>query len=951
MNITIKKHLFLHVVIISLILCPAKSLSQFAGGSGTEEDPFQLETVEQLQEIKNYTNDHFIQIDDIDATVTMDWNNGKGFEPIGDQDFQFRGTYDGSGYKINNLTINRPDEHRVGLFGFSISAKLVSVRLENVNITGNYYVGTVAGRIAIGVVTNSFSSGKVSGEFAVGGIIGKATNSTIIESSFTSIEVYSNVKAGGVVGMLEHSSVSNSHSNGDVSGSTEVGGLIGSNDGGFISNSNSSSKVQSEYNKSPNRAAGGFIGTHGGGEITNCYATGTVTSDGGSSTGGFVGENYGVISDSYADGEVFGGNVRSGGFVGTVSDGKIFNSFSTGSVTGEGDYYGGFVGIMNSGEIIDSYSSGNVVTSGSTIGGFSGGIGRATVQNSVALGDVNGHQFTGGFVGGLFSSGEILNSKAFGNVNGTGFSIGGFAGRNASGMIAESISTGEVRGEQDDVGGFVGFNNRDIYNSSATGNVYGNDNHVGGFAGLNLNRIIRSYSDNEVTGSGENIGGLIGYSGGTVSESYALGKVQNGEMNVGGLIGSLDGEVIDSYSLATVHGEMNVGGLVGKNYEIGSITTSYSAGEVNGSHQTGGLVGLNEGNTENNYWNVELSGIAEAVGSGNLGGVTGLTDSEMRSMSVVDHMDALKFHETWISYEGELPTHLWSVSHFKIDEIAFNTPIGIGQTLKVNFKIKNIGGIADTQYVRLKNEAGDVIDEIYSLDLNGEESKSMALQWETGVTDEGSYEFTLHTEKDEKSIRFSVRSAPAKVVLRSPEDHELVERIPLFAWEPAELTETYQLQLSKSMEFDQLLYNFENISFEMFKPADSLDASEKYYWRVRSISDFGTGDWSDKRSFTTEMVTSNDFEELPEQYSLYQNYPNPFNPITTITYSLPKSGLTSLRVFNLLGHEVANLVDNELKSAGSHDVLFDASNLSSGTYLYKFSANDYTEIRKLTLIK
>lgn len=949
-DILMKKILFLKLIVISLISIPVQVFCQFAGGDGTEEAPFHVESLDQLQDIRNHLDKHFIQIENINAFETKDWNEGKGFIPVGKQGAEFRGTFDGNGYEIRQLTINRPDEDAVGLFGLSNSANFQRIKLEDANITGRYYTGTAVGWLLQGVILNSFASGKVVGSLGVGGLIGRATNSTI-ESLNTSIGVYSNVKAaGGVVGLLERSDVSDSHSNGDIFGLTEAGGLIGSSEDGNISNSTTSSKVEGNNDKFRSRSTGGFIGIHTGGEITASHASGTVSSNGGS-IGGFVGTNHGNISNSYSVGQVIGGEERAGGFAGSMHEGIISNSYSTGSVTGEGQSYGGFIGSISSGEIIDSYASGNVTSMSDYVGGFCGSFGGDHIRNSSASGDVDGRQFIGGFIGSTWGSGEISNSKAHGIVNGTGGLVGGFVGNNDGSVITESSSTSVVTGSGDYVGGFAGFNNKDIYNSSAKGNVDGSGDYVGGFAGMNLERVIRSYSDNEVSGAGENIGGLIGYSGGTVSESYALGKVLNGQNNVGGLLGSLDGELIDSYSLAPVHGETNVGGLVGKNFEIGSIYTSYSAGKVTGSQQAGGLVGYNDGVTENNYWNVEISGENEAVGSGSPEGISGLTDSEMKGISAIDFMNTLKFDEIWISYEDEFPTHLWSVSHFKIDEITFNSPIGIGQSLKLDMKIKNIGGVADTQYVRLKNETGVIIDEINSLDLNGKESKLLALQWETNETDEGSYEFTLHTEKDEKSIMFSVRSAPSKVVLKSPANHEIVERIPVFEWEPAELSETYQLQLSKDPEFDQLVRNFENVSVEAFKLADSLDSSEQHYWRVRSISEFGNGEWSNVWSFTTEMATSNDIEELPEQYSLLQNYPNPFNPITTIKYSLPKSSWVSLRVYNLLGHEIVTLVDNELKGPGSHDILFDASDLSSGTYLYNLSTNGFTDIKKFTLIK
>lgn len=89
---------------------------------------------------------------------------------------------------------------------------------------------------------------------------------------------------------------------------------------------------------------------------------------------------------------------------------------------------------------------------------------------------------------------------------------------------------------------------------------------------------------------------------------------------------------------------------------------------------------------------------------------------------------------------------------------------------------------------------------------------------------------------------------------------------------------------------------------------------------------------------------------LPNNFKLQQNYPNPFNPNTAIRFQVPFSGKVSLKVFDRVGRKVATLVD-EVKSAGTHTVNFNASGLSSGTYFYRLSAGDYTTVRKMTLLK
>ena len=88
----------------------------------------------------------------------------------------------------------------------------------------------------------------------------------------------------------------------------------------------------------------------------------------------------------------------------------------------------------------------------------------------------------------------------------------------------------------------------------------------------------------------------------------------------------------------------------------------------------------------------------------------------------------------------------------------------------------------------------------------------------------------------------------------------------------------------------------------------------------------------------------------PNNYNLSQNYPNPFNPTTRINFALPKSGLVTLKVYNILGKEVATLV-NEVKNIGTYSVDFNASNLSSGIYFYKLEVNGFSEVKKMSLIK
>ncbi len=397
--------------------------AQFSGGSGSEEYPYRINTLEQLQLVGNHLDKHFIQISNIDAAATENWNSGKGFLPIGTVETPFTGTYDGNNFSITGLTILRDGEAAIGLFGALTDGKIKNVILSNVLISGGWSVGGLVGSNRRGLVTGSQISGDVSGD----------------------------ARAGGLVGHNIGGTVATSHASGTVTVNEEMGGgLVGDNAGGIIDQSHADSFVSGDARE----VFGGLAGWNAG-EIRNSHASGDVT--GQNYVGGLVGFNYpsaGLVDNSYATGNI-SGEVSAGGLAG-LNLGEIFRSYSTGTVTGISNT-GGLVG-SNGSMIFSSYSLGDVAGV-SRAGGLVGsnylwGPGRGIIDQSFSTGKVSGEQEIGGLVG----KNEYQIRDSYWNKESSGHAVG--VGSGSSGGTA-GLEMSEMSGPD----AFEHMNLFDFYNN------------------------------------------------------------------------------------------------------------------------------------------------------------------------------------------------------------------------------------------------------------------------------------------------------------------------------------------------------------------------------------------------------------------------------------------------------------------------------------------------------
>ena len=131
------------------------------------------------------------------------------------------------------------------------------------------------------------------------------------------------------------------------------------------------------------------------------------------------------------------------------------------------------------------------------------------------------------------------------------------------------------------------------------------------------------------------------------------------------------------------------------------------------------------------------------------------------------------------------------------------------------------------------------------------------------------------------------------------------------------------------------------INYYSYTDNPQVSGVNQLYYRLKQVDFDGTFSYSDVVNITYDV---------PAEFVLSQNYPNPFNPSTRISYFVPKESFVSIKVYDFLGREVTTLV-NEAKSTGSYEIVFDTSNLPSGTYFYTLIAENYSTTKKMILLK
>ena len=303
----------------------------FSGGNGTVEDPYQIADWYRLDDVRNYLSSHFVLINDLDSDsigytglASTTAHNGTGWQPIAGNS-TFVGSFDGQGYDICDLFINRPTESSVGLFGVLGDAGTIENVGVNGNVTGQDSVGLLVGKNE-GTVRSAYTTGRVIGTSNVGGLAGFNFNGSAVTDSYATGNVTGDTNVGGLVGWNKNGTVSSSYATGRVIGTSNVGGLLGKNGAskdhvGTVSNSYATGRVIADD------IIGGLVGRNDQtGNISDSYSTGSVTGD--TNVGGLVGKDQGVVTSSFWDIETSGQPASPAGTGKTTAQMKDISTFS-----------------------------------------------------------------------------------------------------------------------------------------------------------------------------------------------------------------------------------------------------------------------------------------------------------------------------------------------------------------------------------------------------------------------------------------------------------------------------------------------------------------------------------------------------------------------------------------------------------------------------------------------
>jgi len=410
----------------------AAALERKFAASKDHEVAMLVNDAHELQAIESHLDGSYALGTDIEAAETSGWNDGKGFAPIGSAAAPFQGAFDGNGYRIYDLTIQRGDADDVGLFGVADGARIANTTLADPIVCGKKRVGGLVGCAKGKTVLSSDVVRKRDGSAREG-----ETRTGTLENVFSgSSNVLDGSNIGGLVGKLDGSTICGFSQNAaTVKGTSAVGGLAGWAVNATITDSSNTGYTSAQTNLANGQKAGVITATFSnvGGLVGHAEQT-------------FIGAKD-ARTATYNDGRITGeGCFRVGGLVGWLEGSKLTQAYNVGVSVKAG-----------SPEVGDTYGS---VTGKMDVGGITGDAGHDSEITTVFhSGNVTGITDVGGIAGSAGCVGTMTISRAYsgeGNIAGR-TDVGGLVGLLDNGKITEAYNLSKVMGVQDSDTGTVGL--------------------------------------------------------------------------------------------------------------------------------------------------------------------------------------------------------------------------------------------------------------------------------------------------------------------------------------------------------------------------------------------------------------------------------------------------------------------------------------------------------------
>ncbi len=648
-------------------------------GKGTKDEPYQISVLDNLFWLSLSQNEwgkYYIQTANINASKTADSESG--FTPLG----MFLGVYDGCGYTIDSLYINRSENDQVGFFGYTESATVKNLGLTNVRISGRNIVGGLTGLTNSSLISQCYVTGVVEGKNNVGGIAGR-NDGSCISYCYNLSTVTGEENVGGICGQ-NYETISSCYNAGPISGINYAGGIAGgfsmtvdksfwdTEVSGQSSSAGGTGLTSSEMKMLETYIQAGWdftvVWTYHADRnqgypylliqkdnpfrvmaplsISNHSLTIPFMADTGSVTYGLCWNELGypTISDEHLDGETTDSTDDLVGIVNNLDENTVYYIRAFQSDTGDVKYSNmikvNTTVFAESGTSDDPYRISEAYQL------------KWISQNPIAwnkhyiqTADINADTISSSFgeegwlpIG--YNNGIYLNRPFSGSYDGQGYKIdalhldrtsdgSGMFGYVRSAKLNRIILTNVNIKGNNFVGGLVGEVDNSLIDSCyAGGSVSGNYSIGGLFGKIYDSDINRCSSGNSLSGE-RYIGGLIGSTyKATVYRSFSNSSV-NGTSWCGGLIGSTDDRTILSkcYANGSVNGTSYIGGLIGSNNA--AVSDCYSRGSVSGISRAGGLMGTNRDATKVRacFWDKQTSGQSTSAGG------SGKTTLEMKDMS------------------------------------------------------------------------------------------------------------------------------------------------------------------------------------------------------------------------------------------------------------------------------------------------------------------------------